>query len=150
MKREEYSADGKRNSSIKMDRQCFQFQTADKKYTCSSPPVRAPKSQLVVGQPSKGGCWNLPKKDSPHPKMKKKPKWDGRRGTIMIKSNPIPAECMTHKLENNNTREVLWLLWRFGTPCQISQPGAPTKGLGILRESDLEGQWDLTIRLPQD
>ena len=29
-------------------------------------------------------------------------------------------------------------------------PGDPTKGLGIPKESDLEGQWDLTPRLPQD
>ena len=99
---------------------------------------------------SEGGYWNLPKKDTPHPKMKKKPKWNGRKGTITIKSNPIPAGCETHKLENNNTEEVLWLLWRFGSPCQASQPGAPTKGLGILRESDLECQQDLIIRIPQD
>ena len=29
-------------------------------------------------------------------------------------------------------------------------PGDPTKGLGIPKESDLAGQWDLTTRLPQD
>ena len=34
----------------------------------SSPPVRVPKSQ---------------------PKIKKKSQWDGRMGTITIKSNPI-------------------------------------------------------------
>ena len=39
----------------------------------SSPPARAPKSQLAVEQP----------------KTKKKPQWDGRMGTITIKSNPI-------------------------------------------------------------
>ena len=44
----------------------------------------------------------------------------------------------THKLESNNTKEVLPLLRRFGTPCQASQPGDLTKGLGIPRESDLE------------
>ena len=35
---------------------------------------------------------------------------DGRRGAIMIKSNPIPARLVTHRLENNNTKEVLALL----------------------------------------
>ena len=55
-----------------------------------SPPVRASQLQLVVEQPSKGGCWNPPKKDTPHPKTKK-PQQDGRRDSIMIKLNPIPA-----------------------------------------------------------
>ena len=35
-------------------------------------------------------------------------------------------------------------------PRQASQPGDLTNGLGIPRESDLEGQWDLITRLPQD
>ena len=55
-----------------------------------------------------------------------------------------------HKLENNNTKQVLPLLWRFWTPRQGSQPGDLTKGLGIPRESDLEGQWDLITGLSQD
>ena len=47
----------------------------------SSPPVRAPKLQLAVAQPSIGGCWNPPKKkDTPHAKTKKKPQQDSRRG----------------------------------------------------------------------
>ena len=116
----------------------------------SCPPARAPKSQLAIEQLSAGGCWNLPKKDMAHPKRKKKPQWDGRKGTIMIKSNPIPTSWMTLKLENNNTKEVLSLLWRFWTPYQASQPGDLTKGLGIPRESDLEVQRDLIARVPQD
>ena len=52
---------------------------------CSSPPVIAPKSQ-----PSTGGRWNPSKKGTVHPKTKKKPQQDSRRGTIMIKSNPYP------------------------------------------------------------
>ena len=48
---------------------------------------KRPKSQLAVEQPLTGH-WNLPKKKSvPRPETKKKPKGDGRRGTIMIKSN---------------------------------------------------------------
>ena len=46
---------------------------------CSSLPVRAPKSQLAVEQPSTGGCWNLPKKGTPCPKTKKNLQQDGRR-----------------------------------------------------------------------
>ena len=88
------------------------------------------------------------KKDTLCPKTK--PQWDVRRGVIMIKSNPIPTMWVIHKLENNNTKEVFPLLWRFWTPLQASQTGNPSKGLGIPRESDLEGQWDLIIGLPQN
>ena len=50
---------------------------------------------------------------APHPRTKKKPQWNSWRGTITIKSNPILAGWVTHKLENNNTKEVVTLLWRF-------------------------------------
>ena len=50
---------------------------------------------------------------------------------IMIKSNPIPTGWMTHKLENNNAKALLPLLWRFWIPCQASQPGGLTKGLTL-------------------
>jgi len=33
-----------------------------------------------------------------------------REGTIKIKSNPIPARWVIHKLENTNTKEILPLL----------------------------------------
>ena len=42
-------------------------------------------------------------------------------GTIIIKSNPIPTVWVTHKLENNNTKEVLAVLWRIWAPYQASQ-----------------------------
>ena len=96
------------------------------------------------------GCWNPPRKDIPTSKSKKKPQWDGRRGSIMIKSNPISARCVIHKLENHNTKEFLPLLWRLWTPLQASQPCDLTKGLGICWEFGLEGQWDLIIGLTQD
>ena len=41
------------------------------------------------------------KKDILHTKTKKKPQRDGKRGKITIKSNPIPARWVNHKLENN-------------------------------------------------
>ena len=115
---------------------------------CSSPPVTAPKLQLAVEQLSTGECWNWPKKGTTYPKAKKAQQ-DGRRGKITIKSNPIPDGWVIHKLENNNTKEVLLLLWRFWTPYQASQPGGLTKRLGIPRESDLEGQKDLIKGIPQ-
>ena len=59
-------------------------------------------------------CWTITdrktmeftKKDTPHPKTKEKPQWDGRRGAITIKSNPITAGWVTHKLEDTYTTEV--------------------------------------------
>jgi len=41
------------------------------------------------------------KKDTAHPKTKKKLQRDGRRGANTIKSNPIPTEWATHNLENH-------------------------------------------------
>ena len=85
----------------------------------SSSVTRAPKSQLGDEQPSTGGLWNLPKniqteeeKKTQCPKTQKKPQWDGRWGRTMIESNP-PDRWVTHKLESNNAKEVLPLLWTF-------------------------------------
>ena len=47
------------------------------------------------------------KKDTLHPKTKKKLQRDGRWGAITIKSNLIHARWATHKLENNYITEVL-------------------------------------------
>ena len=115
----------------------------------SSPLVSAPKLQIAVEQPLIGGCWNLPQKEIPRPKTKKLQQV-GRRDAITIKLNLIPARWVTHRLENNNTKKVLALLWRFWIPCQASQPGDLTKGLGIPRESGLEGQRDSIIAFPED
>ena len=81
------------------------------------------------------------KTDTPHSNTKKQPQQDSGRGTITIKSNPIPAGWVTHRLENPkncNTKEVLPLLWRSGTPRQASQPGDPTR--------DWESPGNLTLK----
>ena len=57
------------------------------------------------------------------PKDKEEMAGDGRRGTITIKSNPIPTGWVTHNLENNNTKDHP-PLWRFGTARQASSLGA--------------------------
>ena len=44
---------------------------------------------------------------------KEKPQQNSRRGTIMIKSNPLLDRWVTHKLENNYTKAVLTLLLSF-------------------------------------
>ena len=89
------------------------------------------------------------KKSAPHPKTKKKPQWDGRRGCHHDESNPIPSRWVTYRLENSNTKEVLTPLWRFWTPHQASQSGDPTKGLEIPKESGFEDQRDLIIGFPE-
>ena len=47
------------------------------------------------------------KRDTLHPETKKRPQKDGKRGAIMIKSNPVFPGWVTHKLENNYTTDVL-------------------------------------------
>ena len=87
-------------------------------------------------------CWTfidrktleLTKKDTPPPKTKEKLQWDGMRGTMRIKSNPITTGWVSHKLENNYNTEDHPLEWSFLAPRQASQPGG-----GIPRESDFEG-----------
>ena len=89
-------------------------------------------------------CWTiidrktleLTKKDTPHPKTKEKPQWDGRRGAITIKSNPVTAGWVTHRLENTYTTVVHPLERRFWAPRQASQPAGPATGGGIPRESE--------------
>ena len=51
----------------------------------------------------------------------------------------LTHQRVTHRLENSNPKEVLPLLWWSWTPHQASQPGGLTKGLGIPRNSGLEG-----------
>ena len=66
-------------------------------------------------------CWTainrkmlgLTKKDTPHSKTKQKLQWGGRRGAITLKSNPVSAKWVIHKLENNYTKDVILLSWRL-------------------------------------
>ena len=55
---------------------------------CSSSSGRTPKSQLTAEQPLTEECWIAPKKDTPHPRAKEKPKKDGRRGKIAFRIKP--------------------------------------------------------------
>ena len=57
---------------------------------------------------------------------------------------------MTHKPQNNYTKEILTLVRKFWYPQQISQPGDLTKGLRTARDFDFGGQWDLITELTQD
>ena len=60
------------------------------------------------------------------------------------------AKQMTHRLQNNYTKEILTVLRKFWDPQQISQPGDLVKGLRTSRELDFGGQWDLITELPQN
>ena len=73
------------------------------------------------------------------------------RGDNRGKIKSYPHLAGTHKLENSNTK-------KFSHCCEGAnpnvtpdpQPGELARGLGILRQSDFEGQWDLTAGLQQD
>ena len=54
---------------------------------------------------------------------------------------------MTHKLQNNYTKEILALLRKCQDTQQISQPGDLENGLRIPRDFDFGSQWDLIIEL---
>ena len=82
-------------------------------------------------------CWTiidrktleLTKKDTPHPKTKEKPQWDGRRGALTVKSNPITAGWVTYKLENTYTTEVHE--WNEG-----SEPHVRLPNLGVQQQEE--------------
>ena len=59
---------------------------------CSSFPARAPK---LLNNHNRRTLKLKKKKDNLHPKTKKKPQQDGRRGTITIKSNPTSYGWVT-------------------------------------------------------
>ena len=68
----------------------------------SSSPVRTPKLQLIVEQSSKGEDWIMPKKDTPHPRAKKKFLKDGRRGKITFR-----IKAYTHKRRSEGSNKTL-------------------------------------------
>ena len=83
------------------------------------------------------------KNDTPCAKTSKKLQQDGRKDTIMIKPNPIPAGWVTHKLENSNINSSLTVV-KVLSLHQASQHGDPAMGLRIPQNYDFEGQRDFT------
>ena len=101
----------------------------------SSPPARAPKSKWAVEWPLTGGCWKLPKKDTPCPKTRSGSKavggaqsWQNQiscpLGGWLIDWRTIPKKFL-HCCEGLEPH------------VRLHQSGELTKGLGIPRESDL-------------
>ena len=67
----------------------------------SSSPVRTPKLQPIAEQPSQENVGYHQKKDTPHPKTKKKPQEDCRRDKIVFRINP--HTCQRHWEGSNKT-----------------------------------------------
>ena len=94
-----------------------------------SSSTRTLKLQLTAEQPLTGECWIPPKKKKKNtqcPRAKEKPQEDGRRGKIMLESNPIPTRdarraqtkpCMHQDPRNGSwyysPREVIFLASAF-------------------------------------
>ena len=55
-----------------------------------------------------------------------------------------------HRMENNNTKPSSHTTVKVLNPMSGLQPGELTKGLGILRGSGFEGQWDSITEFPED
>ena len=70
---------------------------------------------------------NLPQKIS-YIQWKGKPQWSGRRGTVVIKSNPIPTGWLSHKLENN----YIW----FSHKSETSEPHSRLPSLGFWQQEE--------------
>lgn len=113
------------------------------------PLMETSKSQLTI-EPVAATTTKSPqeptKKDTPHPKTEKKPQGNSRRGTIMVKSNPVFPRWVIHKLE-------IITLQRFFKKSASSEPYIRLPRLrvwqwrGALRESGFKGQWDLIAGL---
>ena len=88
------------------------------------------------------------KKYSPRPKTKKKLKQDD--GEAQSKWNQISYPSGGWPTNCRIIPKLFSPCSEYSEPHQDSRPGDLPKGLGIPRESDLEGQQDLIIRLPQD
>ena len=86
-----------------------------------------------------GGCWNSlkEKKDTPCHRTREMPQGDVRRGTITLKSNPIPTRWPI--MEKNNAREVLTFLWS-------SRPHIRLPNLGIWQR-DWASPGNLTLKV---
>ena len=54
----------------------------------------------------------------------------GRKAAITIKLNPMPAEWVTYKLENNNTKVVLFTVVKILNPMSGFPAWGSDKGTG--------------------
>ena len=102
-----------------------------------SSPVRASKLQLAVEQPQREGCWTPPKGDTSCPKTKK-PQWDGRRSTNMIKSNPISVRWWPTNWRTITSKTI-------SHSCEGSKPHVRRPSLGSWQR-DWESPGNLTVK----
>lgn len=74
------------------------------------------KITTTLEQPSKQENVDTPKKIPMYKGQKEKPQQDGRKGVIMIKSNPIPGRLATHNwrtIIQRNSHTVVKVLGQF-------------------------------------
>lgn len=100
---------GKPRQLVKKQRPWLLVQGGRAEGRHSSLPVRAPKLQQAVEPPLTEDAGTQLKKRYLTSKDKEAER-DSRRGTTTVKSHPIPAGWVTHRLDNNDTKEVLTLL----------------------------------------
>ena len=74
----------------------------------------------------------------------------GRKAAITIKLNPMPAEWVTYKLENNNTKVVLFTVVKILNPMSGFPAWGSDKGTGNPQRIWPWSQQDLIIGFPQD
>ena len=110
----------------------------EKEDMSSSPSARAPKLQLSSEQPLTEECWIKDTKKNTQCPMTKKPEGDGRRGTIMIKSNPIPTGWVTRRLENIIPK-------KFSHHCDGSEHLIRLPSLGVWQR-DRKSPGNLTLK----
>ena len=83
--------------------------------------------------------WNQPRKYIPCPRTKNKPQRDGKRGTITIKSNAIPATNSWH------TKWRTMVPKKFSHCCEDSEPHVTLPSLGT-QQRDWESPGNLTLK----
>lgn len=91
--------------------------------------MKTPKSQLTPEEPLTKKRLGPTQKDILHPKTRKKPREDSRRGICNITKLHIPW-CAFPKLENNDITEVLPKELEIHAPRQAPQAGALAPGRG--------------------
>ena len=89
-----------------------------------------------------GSMLEATKKHTLDSNKKKKRQWHSRGGGVTIKSNPILARLMSHKLVNNYTHRSSPMVVKGVGPGQtFTVWGLATRGRDPT-ESGIEGQWD--------
>ena len=99
----------------------------DQKDVTSALLTKTPKSQLTAEQPSTKKMLEPTKKRYPTSKDKATVRW--QEGCNCDKANPIPAEWVTHKLENN-------YITKFSHRSESSESHGRLPSLGVWQQKE--------------